>query len=156
MKSNQVPGSEAPSTPISSLPWRWIDDHLLSTPLGDDLCRVEVLDMAGHDALKPGEDARVRKLQARAFCEWVIQTEGVILGGQLKYLLKVFHLSQAKLAAATRLTPGAVSQLVHEKLNPSPQTSRELALLFRLECSCTGFVAALAENRFEDPSRQAA
>lgn len=135
------------SVPISSLPWKVVEDHVLNTPLGVDDCRVEVLDTDAYRVLKPGEDERIRKIQARLFCEWVIETRGVILGPQLRYLLEVFGLTQGVLAEAVQVSASAISQLISGKNTPSSQTARELALLFCLESSSPGTISSLAENR---------
>jgi len=141
------------SVPVSTLKWRTTEDYILNTPLGVDECRVEILDVDGYEVLRPGEDERIRKIQARFFCEWVIETRSLILGPQLRYLLDVFNLAQGVLADAVQISASAVSQLLSGRNAPSLQTARELALLFCLESSRPGTIARLAENRIPSSAR---
>lgn len=140
--------------PIDSLKWKRIDDYVLNTVLGTHTCRAEVLDSNAYLILKPGEDERLEKLQAALFCDWVIATRGIILGPQLKYLMEVFDLSQSVLAEAVQVSQSAISQLIRGQTSPSKQTSRELAILFRIEIASPRFIADLARDIFPMPALQ--
>jgi len=130
----------------SELKWKWVHDFELNTPLGIDDCRVEVLE-SDEAILKPGEDERVRKLQVRPFCEWIVQSDGHLLGEQLHYLLGVFELSQKTLASALGVSRAAVSLIVNGQNRPSRQTCHFVALLFELEIEQPGTITRLASGR---------
>lgn len=78
------------SIPVDALKWKTVDDHVLNTPLGTEDCTVEVLDTDKYRVLKPGEDDRIRKLQAKAFREWLVHTGGKATAAQVKYLGELF------------------------------------------------------------------
>lgn len=126
--------------------WELKADHLLSTVLGEDECEVLAGEVAGITVLKPGEDDRVRREQAKLFLNWVLETGGTIEGEQLRYLLRLLDLTQAELAGALGITPGAVSLLISARNVPSSQTVRQLCVLFSLELACGGTISSLAHN----------
>ena len=134
--------------PVSALRWRIIDDFVLNTPLGVDECTVEILDSEKYRALKPGEAERISRAQARLFCDWVLETQGVVLGNQLKYLLDIFGLTRAKLANAMQISPSAITQLIKGQTSPSKQTARQLAVFLRIEADSPGFILSLAGGKW--------
>jgi len=136
--------------PVDSLNWKTIEDYVMNTPLGTHACRADVLDSDLYVILKPGEDERLEKLQVQIFCDWIIETKGIILGPQMKYLLEIFGLTQSVLADAAQISQSAISQLVTGATRASKQTSRELAIMFRIESGCRGFLAALGAGKWMD------
>lgn len=133
--------------PEDALKWRLVEDYSLQSPLGQDLCRVEMLDSDDYQVLRPGEDDRIRRTQIRLFCEWLIQEKEAFDPEQLRYILTVLSIKQSVLAKSMPLTEGSMSQFLNKESNWKPATHRQVALLFLQELQELDYILKLAKNK---------
>lgn len=142
------------AVPIGSINWKTIDTHILLTPLGIDECRVEVVDTDEYVALKPGEDERIRRHQARVFCQRVLDIGGDIVGTQVWYLKGLLDVSFVDLASMSGLS---VSTLVRVICDPdahccslAPEDARILATVVLRELQAPGDAPAVSPSSSRD------
>lgn len=133
--------------PEEALKWKSVDDYVLRTSLGEDVCKVQMLDSSDYTVLRAGEDDRVRKAQIRLFCDWLIQEKESFGPEQLRYILVTLQIKQSTLAKAMALTEGSVSQFLHAGSGWKPSTHRQVALLFLGELRDPWSIHDLSNNQ---------
>lgn len=137
-------------SPKKLLAWKRVTDYVLRTPLGEDDCSVLVAEVGRHRVLKEGEDERIRRAQAKIFCQWLIEEREEFVPEQLEYLLYAFEIRQAHLAKALVVEASAVSQFLKGYNKFKKSTHRELAILFILEVDKPGLIKSLSKDSFPD------
>lgn len=132
--------------PEEALRWKVVEDYLLRSPLGQDICQVEMLDSDEYKVLRPGEDERIRKAQVQLFCEWLIQEEESFEPEQLRYIFLVLETKQSVLAKAMALTEGSMSQFLANVSKWKASTHRHAAVTILQEIIEPGSMLRLANN----------
>jgi len=117
-------------SPKKKLDWFQVDDYLLNTPLGEDICTVWVAMVGGHRVLKEGEDDKVRRRQTNIFCKWLLQEQEEFCPDQLRYILIVLEVSQASLSKRLKLEPGIIQGFLKNNINLPPWVRGVLAGYF--------------------------
>ncbi len=114
-------------TPKKKLDWFQVDDHLLSTFLGEDICTVWVAKVGGCRVLKEGEDNRIRCKQINIFCKWLLHEQEEFHPEQLRYILWTLEISQASLNSLFKLKPATIPCFLSKNTNLKPWIHEMLA-----------------------------
>jgi len=114
-------------SPKKKLDWFQVDDYLLSTVLGEDICTVWVAMVGGHRVLKEGEDDRIRRKQINIFCEWLPHEKEEFSPDQLRYILIVLEDSQETLNRMFKLQPATIQSFLSSRENLKPWVHEMLA-----------------------------
>lgn len=145
------PEDEAPESieiPAGALKWLSVDKEV-STPLGTITAKVEMLDHAGAEVMRPGEQTRIGRTQVPHFLLAVLTGKRSLTPEALQFVLELMDVSRAGLADVVGVGRSTFSNFF-SRGSVSKGLEHALVLALIEELRNPGFIASVRDAQAKD------